>query len=169
VLGMAPLLDAARMQYFIARTLKVPINLVHAEVLGSHGDLMVPIPRLCTVGGQPLTTLLPPEQIGKIVEQTKNGGAEIVGLLKTGSAYYAPGSAAARMAEAIAKDQRTVFGACCLLGGEYGMFDVCLGVPAKLGKKGIEEIIILDLKPDELVALRQAGAAVKSLHPIIKL
>lgn len=167
VLGMAPLLDAARMQYFIAQTLKVPINDVYAEVLGSHGDLMVPVPRLSTVKGKPITELLTPEQIKHIVDKTTNGGAEIVALLKTGSAYYAPGSAAARMAEAIVKDKKEVISSCCYLNGEYGIKDVCLGVPAKLGKNGVEEIIEIDLTAEEKTALQNAAKAVKELTRIL--
>ena len=167
VLGMAPLLDAARMRYFIAQTLKVPISQVYAEVMGSHGDLMVPVPRLSTVNGKPITKLMTGEQIKQIVEKTTNGGAEIVALLKTGSAYYAPGSAAARMAEAIVKDEKTVINSCCLLNGEYGIKDVCLGVPARLGKNGVEEIVELELATEEMVTFKKAAAAVKELTNIL--
>ncbi|MFH1347853.1 MAG: malate dehydrogenase [Candidatus Margulisiibacteriota bacterium] len=167
VLGMAPLLDAARMQYFIAQTLKVPINDVYAEVLGSHGDLMVPVPRLSTAKGKPITELLTPEQIKHIIDKTTRGGAEIVALLKTGSAYYAPGSAAAHMAEAIVKDKNEVIGTCCLLNGQYGIKDVCLGVPARLGKNGIEEIVEIDLTEEEKQSLQHAASAVKSLYPLL--
>jgi malate dehydrogenase len=167
VLGMAPLLDASRMQLFIARELKVPVQEVYAEVLGSHGDLMVPVPRRSTVKGKPLTEVLPTERIKALVDRTINGGAEIVNLLKTGSAYYAPGSAAARMAEAIVKDQKVVINSCCLLSGEYGLNDVCLGVPAKLGKNGIEAIIEIDLTTAEKSALQKAGQAVKELTKVI--
>ena len=164
VLGMAPLLDAARMQYFIAQTLKVSQKEVYAEVLGSHGDLMVPVPRLSTVSGKPITELLSPEQINRIIEKTTNGGAEIVSLLKTGSAYYAPGSAAAKMAEAILRDKKEVIGSCCYLSGQFGISDVCLGVPARLGKNGIEAIVELKLNEDERVALKKAADSVKSLY-----
>ncbi|MFA4844238.1 MAG: malate dehydrogenase [Candidatus Margulisiibacteriota bacterium] len=167
VLGMAPLLDAARLQHFIALELKVPVQEVYAEVLGSHGDLMVPVPRRSTVKGKPLTELLTTERIKALVDRTVNGGAEIVNLLKTGSAYYAPGSAAARMAEAIVKDQKVIINSCCLLSGEYGLNDVCLGVPAKLGKSGIEAIIELDLTTAEKSALQKAGQAVKALTAVI--
>ena len=167
VLGMAPLLDAARMQYFIARELKVSNKDVYAEVMGSHGDLMVPVPRLSTVNGKPLTELLSPEQIGEIVQKTKNGGAEIVALLKTGSAYYAPGSAAARMAEVIVYDKKSVIGTCCYLSGQYGISDVCLGVPARLGKNGVEEIVEIKLSAGELTALQKAAESVKSLFPVL--
>jgi malate dehydrogenase len=167
VLGMAPLLDAARMQYFIAQTLKVPIKDVYAEVLGSHGDLMVPVPRLSTVKGKPITELLTPEQIKHVVDKTTSGGAEIVALLKTGSAYYAPGSAAARMAEAIIKDKKEVINSCCYLSGQFGINDVCLGVPARLGKNGIEEIIEIELTAEEKASLRKAGEAVRALYPLL--
>jgi malate dehydrogenase len=167
VVGMAPLLDAARMQHFIALELKVPTQEVYAEVLGSHGDLMVPVPRRSTVKGKPLTELLTTEKIKALVDRTVNGGAEIVNLLKTGSAYYAPGSAAARMAEAIVKDQKIVINSCCLLSGEYGISDVCLGVPAKLGKNGIEAIVEIDLTTAEKAALQKAGQAVKELAKVI--
>jgi malate dehydrogenase len=163
VLGMAPLLDAARMRYFIGQTLKVPASQVYAEVMGSHGDLMVPVPRFSTVNGKPITDLLTPEQVKTIVEKTTNGGAEIVALLKTGSAYYAPGSAAARMAEAIARDEKTVINSCCLLSGQYGIKDVCLGVPARLGKNGVEEIVELELSGEEMLALKKAAQAAREL------
>ena len=168
VLGMAPLLDSARMAYFIAQKLKVSVKEVYAEVLGSHGDLMVPIPRLSTVSGKPITEILTPEQIKQIVQKTKDGGAEIVGLLKTGSAYYAPGTAAARMAEAIIKDKKEVIGTCCYLTGQFGISDVCLGVPAKLGKNGVEEIVEIELLPEEKEALQKAAAAVKELQSILQ-
>ena len=163
VLGMAPLLDAARMRYFIAQAVKAPISRAYAEVMGSHGDLMVPVPRFSTVNGQPITDLLTPEQVKSIVEKTTNGGAEIVALLKTGSAYYAPGSAAARMAEAIVKDEKTVINSCCCLTGQYGLRDVCLGVPARLGQNGVEEIVELELTTEEIVILKKAAQAVKAL------
>ena len=163
VIGMAPLLDSARMQYFIAEALNVPIKDVYAEVLGSHGDLMVPIPRLSTVKGKPITELLTPEQVSSIVQRTKDGGAEIVKYLKTGSAYYAPGSAAADMAEAIANDSRKVIGTCCYLNGEYGLTDLYLGVPAKLGKNGVEEIVDIKLTPDEQKQLEASGHGVREL------
>ena len=168
VLGMAPLLDAARMQYFISRTLNVSIKDVHAEVMGSHGDLMVPVPRLSTAKGKPITELLTPEQIKIIVDKTVNGGAEIVSLLKTGSAYYAPGSAAASMAEAIVSDSKKVISSCCYLTGQYGIKDVYVGVPAKLGKNGIEEIIEIKLSNEEIETLQKAAEAVKKLCNILK-
>lgn len=163
VLGMAPLLDAARMQYFIAQSLQVSVKDVYAEVLGSHGDLMVPIPRLSTVKGKPITELMTPEQIKYAVDKTTNGGAEIVSLLKTGSAYYAPGSAAARMAEAIVKDKKEIINTCCYLNGEYGLKDVYMGVPAKLGRGGVEEIVELKLTDEEMKGLQASARAVREL------
>ncbi|KAF0134839.1 MAG: malate dehydrogenase [Candidatus Saganbacteria bacterium] len=162
VFGMAPLLDAARMQYFIAEACG-DANNIYAEVLGSHGDLMVPVPRFSTVKGKPITEILNPEQVNNIEQKTKNGGAEIVGLLKTGSAYYAPGSAAAHMAEAVAKDKKEVIGTCCYLTGEYGLSDVYIGVPAKIGRGGVEEVIELDLLAPEKKALHDSANAVKEI------
>jgi malate dehydrogenase len=167
VLGMAPLLDAARMRYFIAQTVKAPISQVYAEVMGSHGDLMVPVPRLSTVNGKPITQLMTAEQIKSVVAKTTDGGAEIVALLKTGSAYYAPGSAAARMAEAIVKDEKIIINSCCFLSGQYGIQDVCLGVPAKLGRNGVEEIVELELAAEEMITLKKAAAAVKALCAVL--
>jgi len=168
ILGMAPLLDAARMCYFIAQAAKVSIKDVYAEVLGSHGDLMVPVPRLSTIKGKPITEILSTEQIKHIVDKTTNGGAQIVNFLKTGSAFYAPGAAAARMAESIVKDKKEVIGTCCYLTGQFGIKDVCLGVPAKLGKNGVEEIVEIDLTVEEKAALQKAAASVKSLYPLLK-
>ena len=167
VMGMAPLLDSARMQYFISQTLKVSVKEVYAEVLGSHGDQMVPIPRFSTVDERPITELLSEEQIGHIIQKTRDGGAEIVGLLKTGSAYYAPGSSAAKMVEAVVKDKKEVIGTCCYLEGQFGISDVCLGVPAKLGKNGIEEIVEIDLSEEEKSALQKAAQEVKKIHPLL--
>src|SRR3989338_5683774 len=167
VLGMAPLLDTARMQYFIAKTLNVSIKDVYAEVMGSHGDLMVPVPRLSTVKGKPITELMSPEQVKSIVDKTTNGGAEIVALLKTGSAYYAPGSAAARMAEAIVMDKKMVINSCCYLYVHFLIKNVCLGVPVRLGKNGIEEIVEIDLSAEEKTALQNAAQAVKKLFPVL--
>jgi malate dehydrogenase len=163
VVGMAPLLDSARMQYFISRELNCSVSDVYAEVLGSHGDLMVPVPRLSTVKGKPITELLTSEQINNIVKKTKDGGAEIVSLLKTGSAYYAPGSAAARMAESIMKDKKDVIGTCCYLNGEYDITNVYLGAPAKLGRVGVEKIIEIELLEKEKNALQAAAKSVKEL------
>ena len=169
VVGMAPLLDAARLALFISQATNVPLDKVHAEVLGSHGDLMVPVPRLSTANGQPIAELLSPEKIKQIIARTTDGGAEIVNLLKTGSAYYAPGSAAARMAAAVVNDTKEIINSCCYLDGEYGLAGVCLGVPAKLGQKGIEEIVKIELSAEEKAALSHAAGAVKSLFPLLAL
>jgi len=169
VMGMAPLLDSARMQCFIAQTTKASVKEIYAEVLGSHGDQMVPVPRLSTVDDRPLTEFLTREQIDHIIQKTRDGGAEIVSLLKTGSAYYAPGSAAARMVESIIKDKKEVIGTCCYLNGEFGISDVCLGVPAKLGRSGVENIIEIDLAVEEKNALQKAAEAVKKLLPLLKM
>lgn len=163
VIGMAPVLDAARMQLFIAQLLDVKVHAVHAEVMGSHGDLMVPIPRLSTVNGKSILELLKPEQIKQIVDRTKNGGAEIVNLLKTGSAYYAPGASAAEMAEAVALDSKKVFGTCCYLTGQYGISDVYVGVPARLGRGGVVGIVETKLTSEELDELKKSAEAVKQL------
>lgn len=163
VLGMAPLLDAARMQYFIAKELNMLMQDIHAEVLGSHGDLMVPVPGLCRVKGKPLTEAISQEQIKNIIQKTKDGGAEIVQLLKTASAYYAPGSAAAEMAEAIALDSKKVIATCCYLTGQYELSNIYLGVHAKLGKNGVEEIIEVNLNADEKKALHISAKTIEEL------
>ncbi len=163
VFGMAPILDSARMQYFISEMLNVPTSEVYAEVLGSHGDLMVPIPSRSIVKGRPITDVMTKEQVQQIIQRTKDGGAEIVKYLKTGSAYYAPGSSAAEMAEAVARDTKKVFGTCAWLTGQYGVNDVYVGVPAKLGKNGIEEIVELMINKDELDELQKSAKAVKEL------
>ena len=161
VFGMAGVLDAARMRFFIAEALNVSTEDVQAMVLGGHGDQMVPLPRFSTVSGIPITELLPPQKINEINERTKNGGIEIVNLLKTGSAFYAPGSSAATMVESIVQDRKRVFPVAAHLNGEYGLKDVFVGVPVKLGQKGIEEIIELKLAPEELEALHKSAEAVK--------
>lgn len=161
IMGMAGVLDSARMRFFIAEALNVSAEDVQAMVLGGHGDQMVPLPRFSTVSGIPITELLPPQKINEINERTKNGGIEIVNLLKTGSAFYAPGSSAATMVEAIVQDRKRVFPVCSYLNGQYGLKDVFVGVPVKLGQKGIEEIIELKLAPEELEALKKSAEAVK--------
>jgi malate dehydrogenase len=161
VLGMAPLLDAARMATFIAAELKVPRRTVNAMVLGTHGDLMVPLPRLSTVNSKPLTQLLPQEKIDAIVARTANGGAEIVNYLKTGSAYYAPGDCAAYMAEAILKDKKETILTCAYVDGQYGLKDIYVGVPAVLGKGGVEEVVELQLTSEESAALRKSAEAIR--------
>ncbi len=168
VMGMAGILDSARFRAFISMELEVSVENIHALVLGGHGDTMVPLPRYSTVAGVPITELLPPERIEAIVERTRQGGAEIVGLLKTGSAYYAPASAAVEMAEAILKDKKKILPCAAYLEGEYGIRDLFIGVPVKLGAGGIEEIMELKLSEEEQKALRHSASAVQGLVDDIK-
>ena len=163
VLGMAGVLDSARFRAFIAMELNVSVENTHAFVLGGHGDTMVPLPRYSTVAGIPITELLPQERIDAIVERTRTGGAEIVSLLKTGSAYYAPASAAVEMAETILKDKKKILPCAALLQGEYGIDDLFIGVPVKLGAAGIEEVIQIKLTEDEQAALNRSAASVQEL------
>ena len=165
---MAGILDSARFRTFIAQELSVSVENVHAFVLGGHGDTMVPMPRYSTVAGIPITELLSQERIDALVERTANGGAEIVGLLKTGSAYYAPSAAVTEMVEAIFKDKRKILPCAAFLEGEYGVNGLFVGVPVKLGRNGIEEIVQIDLRPEEDAALKKSAAAVKELVEIIK-
>jgi malate dehydrogenase len=164
VIGMAGVLDAARMRAFIAQELKVSVENVEAFVLGGHGDTMVPLPRYCTVSGIPLTEVLPAEKIQRIVQRTRDGGAEIVSLLKTGSAFYAPSAAAVEMAEAILLDRKKILPCSVLLKGEFGLKDVFIGVPVKLGAAGMEEIVPLKLNADEQGALNKSAEAVRELQ-----
>ncbi|MFA5875500.1 MAG: malate dehydrogenase, partial [Candidatus Margulisiibacteriota bacterium] len=161
VLGMAPLLDAARMATFIAMELKVSRKAVNAMVLGTHGDLMVPIPRLSTVNSKPLTQLLSKEKIDAIINRTANGGAEIVNFLKTGSAYYAPGDCAAYMAEAIIKDKKETILTCAYVDGKYELKDIYIGVPAVLGKGGVEEVVELELTAEEKARLKKSAESIR--------
>ncbi len=163
VIGMAGILDSARFRTFISMELNVSVENTHAFVLGGHGDTMVPLPRYSTVAGIPITELMSPERIEALVERTRNGGAEIVGLLKTGSAYYAPSAAAVEMAEAIIKDKKKILPCAALLSGEYGINDLFIGVPVKLGAKGIEQIIEISLTKEEKKALQHSADAVKNL------
>ncbi len=160
VLGMAPLLDLARMATFIALELKVPVTEVKAMVLGTHGDLMVPIPSQTMVSGKPITKLLPKEKIDQIVERTRKGGAEIVSYLKTGSAYYAPSAAAAYMVESMLKDKKEVIPSSVLAQGEYGLKGLYIGLPAKIGKNGVEEIIEIKLTKEEKEALNKSAQVI---------
>ena len=163
VIGMAGVLDSARFRFFIAEELNVSVENVHALVLGGHGDTMVPLPRFSTVAGVPITELMPRDRIEALVERTRKGGAEIVGLLKTGSAYYAPASGAVEMAEAILKDKKKILPCAAYLEGEYGISGLFVGGPVKLGKKGVEQILQINLSPEETDALHQSAAAVREL------
>lgn len=163
VVGLSGVLDSARFSSFIAAELDVSPAEVSAFVLGEHGKNMVVIPRLATVKGKPITELLPKETINRLVERTINGGAEVVSLLKTGSAFYAPSAAAARMVEAIIQDKKEVLPCAAYLQGEYGIKDVVIGVPVKLGKDGIEEIVEFELTDEEKEALQNSAGVVRKL------
>lgn len=162
VMGMAGILDTARYRSFLALELDCSPKDIQAVLMGGHGDTMVPLPRYTTVGGIPVTELVSEERLDAIVERTKKGGGEIVNLLGT-SGYYAPGAAAAQMVEAIVKDQKRIFPVCTWLQGEYGMNDIYLGVPVKLGKNGIEEVIELDLNDSEKELLKNSASAVRDV------
>jgi malate dehydrogenase len=162
VFGQAGVLDTARFTNSIAETLAVPVKSVKALTLGSHGDTMVPVPSRCTVDGKPLADLLPAEKIEELVVRTRNGGAEVVALLKTGSAYYAPSAAAARMVKAIATDSGAVMPVCAWVDGEYGISGVYLGVEAELGAGGVKKVVERDLTDSELAALKEAAEAVRA-------
>jgi len=162
VMGQAGMLDTARFTHFVAETLGVPVGSVKTLTLGSHGDTMVPVPSACTVDGKPLSEMLSAEQIEELVVRTRNGGAEVVALLKSGSAYYAPSAAAARMARAVALDSGDVMPVCAWVDGEYGISGVYLGVEAKLGAEGIKEIVKTPLTDSELAALKEAAEAVRA-------
>ena len=169
VLGMAGVLDSARMSTFVAMELGVSVENVHSFVLGGHGDDMVPLPRYSTVAGIPLPDLLPKERIDAIVERTRKGGGEIVNLLKTGSAYYAPSAAAVEMVEAILKDKKKILPCAAYLEGEYGVKGLFVGVPVKLGARGIEQIIEIKLTPEENAALQKSAASVRELINVLGL
>jgi malate dehydrogenase len=162
VMGQAGMLDTARFSHFVAETLGVPVSSVQTLTLGSHGDTMVPVPSACTVDGKPLADLLPQEKIDELVERTRNGGAEVVALLKTGSAYYAPSAAAARMARAVGEDSGAVLPVCAWVDGEYGISGVYLGVTAEIGRAGVRRVVERELTDAELAALKQAAEAVRS-------
>ena len=167
VIGMAGVLDSARMRSFIAQELDVSVENTHAFVLGGHGDTMVPLPRYSTVAGIPITELMDAATVDAICERTAQGGAEIVKLLGTGSAYYAPGSSVVEMVEAILKDKKKILPCCVCLQGEYGITDLFVGVPVKLGARGLEKVIEIELTPDEQAALDKSAAAVKELVGVI--
>jgi malate dehydrogenase len=162
VLGQAGMLDTARFSYFVAEKLGVPVGSVKTLTLGSHGDTMVPVPSACFVDGKPLSELLSAEEIEPLVTRTRNGGGEIVGLLKTGSAYYAPSAAAARMAKAVAEDSGAVMPVCAWVDGEYGISGVYLGVEAEIGAGGVKSVVERDLTASELAGLREAAEAVRA-------
>jgi malate dehydrogenase len=167
VIGMAGVLDSARMRTFIAMELNVSVENVHAFVLGGHGDTMVPLARYSTVAGIPITELLTRERIDAISRRTADGGAEITKLVGT-SAWYAPGSAAAEMVEAILKDKKKILPCSVFLQGEYGIQDLFVGVPVKLGARGVEQIVQITLTPEEAAALRKSAGAVQELVDVIK-
>ncbi len=161
VMGQAGMLDSARFRHFVAERLGVPTHEVEAITLGSHGETMVPVPSLASVAGEPLTDVLDQEAIDEIVERTRNGGAEIVALLKTGSAYFAPAAAAENMVRAVADNTNEIQPVSAWVDGAYGIEGVYVGVPAKIGRQGVEEVVELDLTEDELDALRTAADAVR--------
>jgi len=168
VVGMAGILDSARFRTFIAKELDVSVENVTGVVMGGHGDTMVPLVRLSSVSGLPLTELLPKETLDKLVDRTRNGGAEIVKYLKTGSAYYAPSAAAVEMVESILKDKKKVLPCAALLEGEYGIHDLFVGVPVKLGARGVEKIYEIQLTDEEKAMLAKSASAVKELVDVIK-
>ena len=169
VIGMAGVLDSSRMRTFIAQALDVSVENTHAFVLGGHGDTMVPLIRYSTVAGIPITELLDRKTIDGIVERTANGGAEIVKLLGTGSAFYAPGSAIVEMVDAILKDKKKILPCSVFLQGEYGIRDLFVGVPVKLGARGLEEIVEIKLTGEEQAALKKSADAVRELVSVIKM
>jgi malate dehydrogenase len=162
VLGQAGMLDTARFSYFVAEKLGVPAGSVTTLTLGSHGDTMVPVPSACFVDGKPLSEFMPDAEIDALVARTRNGGGEIVALLKTGSAYYAPSAAAARMARAVAEDSGAIMPVCAWVDGEYGISGVYLGVEAEIGSVGVRRVVERDLSDSELAALREAAEAVRA-------
>ena len=162
VMGQAGMLDTARFSNFVAERLSVPVSSVRTLTLGSHGETMVPVPSACTVNGKPLTGVMPEADIQELVERTRNGGAEIVALLKTGSAFYAPSAAAARMARAVAEDAGVVLPVCAWVDGQYGISGVYLGVEAEIGASGVRRVVERDLTEQELASLRTAAEAVRA-------
>jgi malate dehydrogenase len=169
VIGMAGVLDSARFRTFIARELDVSVENVTAFVLGGHGDTMVPLPRYSTVAGVPITELMSPEKVAALVKRTANGGAEIVALLKSGSAYYAPAAASVEMVEAILKDKKKILPCAAYLDGQYGVKGVYVGVPVKLGRRGVEQIMEITLTAEEQAAFEKSAASVRELVEKLKL
>ena len=166
IFGMAGILDTARYRAFLSEELNISPKDIQAVLMGGHGDTMVPLPRYTTVAGIPVTELISSEKLDAIVERTKKGGGELVNLMGT-SAWYAPGAAAAQMVEAVIKDSKRIFPCCALLNGQYGLKDIYLGVPVKLGKKGIEEIIQLKLNKDEMSLLQSSAKSVKEVMNVL--
>lgn len=169
VLGMAGVLDSARMSCFVAEALDVSVENINSFVLGGHGDTMVPLPRYSTCAGIPITELLPKDKLDQIVDRTRNGGAEIVKLLKTGSAYYAPSAATVEMVESILKDKKKILPCAVHLEGEYGINNLFVGVPVKLGANGVEQVIEITLTEEENAALQKSAGAVQELVTILNL
>jgi len=163
VVGMAGVLDTARFRTFIAQELNVSVRDVQAYVLGGHGDTMVPLARMCTVAGVPISQLLPPERIEAIVQRTRDGGAEIVKLLGTGSAYFAPSASVLQMVDSIVLDKKMIMPCAVYLQGEYGIDNLFVGVPVKLGVQGVEQIVEIELDQNELALLQKSANAVKEL------
>jgi malate dehydrogenase len=168
VMGQAGMLDTARFTNNVAEKLSVPLSSIETLTLGSHGDTMVPVPSRCTVDGKPLSDLLPADEIEELVTRTRNGGAEVVALLKTGSAYYAPSAAAARMARAVIEDSGAVLPICAWVDGEYGISGVYLGVEAEIGRDGVRRVVETDLTEGELAALKEAADAVRAKQADVK-
>src|SRR6185369_4942842 len=166
VFGMAGILDTARYRAFLAEALNTSPKDIQAVLMGGHGDTMVPLPRYTTVAGIPVTEMLAKDKLDAIVQRTKTGGGELVNLMGT-SAWYAPGAAAAQMVEAIVKDQKRIFPCCALLQGEYGLKDIYLGVPVKLGKKGIDQIIELKLTSEEMKLVHESATSVKEVMDVL--
>ena len=169
VIGMAGVLDTARYRMFLSEALDISVEDVQAMVLGGHGDTMVPLPRYSTCAGIPVTEMIAKDKLDAIITRTANGGAEIVGLLKTGSAYYAPSLGAVEMAEAILKDKKKILPCAVFLEGEYGISNLFVGVPVKLGKNGVEQIIEISLTNEERTALQKSAAAVQELVDILEI
>lgn len=167
VIGMAGVLDTARFRTFIAQELNVSVRDVQAYVLGGHGDTMVPLSRMCTVGGVPISQMLPADRIEQIVQRTRDGGAEIVKLLGTGSAYFAPSASVLQMVDAILLDKKMIMPCAIYLTGEYGIHNLFVGVPAKLGAKGLEQVIEIELTQDEKALLQKSADAVEELVKVM--
>jgi malate dehydrogenase len=169
IIGQAGILDGARMSAFIAMELDVSVENIHSFVLGGHGDEMVPLPRYSTVAGVPITEMLPPDRIEAIVQRTRKGGGEIVSLLKKGSAFFAPSAATMQMVEAILKDRKHILPCAVYLEGEYGLEDICFGVPVKLGARGVEQIIEIELTEDERAAMDRSAELIRSSMSALEL